>query len=449
VTPVTDKEVLEDNYGGEVLTPANVNLPRNAARPAKRFTNAYMLVYVRQSAMDEVLAPFTEGDTPPHLQKRLEDERLQLDMKKKEKEDQHLFLTAKIITDQTFKGHQGFDLATFEDKNIPASELDNFRVLKTETYKTFKQRIAQHYKYPEHQFRLWVLVNRQNKTVRPDSPIEDMDGSQSESLALVLTGVTAANPLTPSDMEHIRNQMANRTTELRLYLDFESRPELIQSVRPRDAAARFPHLAGTVSDAVPFPSQLHVNHNTYSMIFLKHFDVHHQTLMGVGKIYVNRGQKVGDLCATIQQMMGFPSSTPLRLYEVRRPLRRSLAQTMAADPRRPLTYRPLQEIKPGMIELMKLKNTFAVSEIQDGDVICFQVDIGQDREQDFHANNQITNAPQFYEHLQNRILVQFKPKYEDPDPKATFEVMLTRKMTYEQVRPRCARPGPMLAVPTC
>jgi ubiquitin carboxyl-terminal hydrolase 7 len=102
-----------------------------------------------------------------------------------------------------------------------------------------------------------------------------------------------------------------------------------------------------------------------------------------------------------------------------------------------------------MIELMKLKNTFAVSEIQDGDVICFQVDIGQDREQDFHANNQITNAPQFYEHLQNRILVQFKPKYEDPDPKATFEVMLTRKMTYEQVRPRCARPGPTLAVPTC
>ena len=36
-------------------------------------------------------------------------------------------------------------------------------------------------------------------------------------------------------MEHIRNQMANRTTELRLYLDFESRPELIQSVRRSSA----------------------------------------------------------------------------------------------------------------------------------------------------------------------------------------------------------------------
>ena len=34
-----------------------------------------------------------------------------------------------------------------------------------------------------------------------------------------------------------------------------------------------------------------------------------------------------------------------------------------------------QEIKPGMIELMKPKTTFAQSEIQDGDVICFQVEI--------------------------------------------------------------------------
>jgi hypothetical protein len=39
------------------------------------------------------------------------------------------------------------------------------------------------------------------------------------------------------------------------------------------------------------------------------------------------------------------------------------------------SYRPSQEIKPGMIELMKPKFTFVQSEIQDGDVICFQVDL--------------------------------------------------------------------------
>lgn len=55
-----------------------------------------MLVYVRESAADEVLRPFTEADTPSHLRKRLEDEKIQLDTKKREKEEQHLYLTVKV-----------------------------------------------------------------------------------------------------------------------------------------------------------------------------------------------------------------------------------------------------------------------------------------------------------------------------------------------------------------
>jgi ubiquitin carboxyl-terminal hydrolase 7 len=68
VTPVTDREVLEENYGGE-LSNGLVNNQRNPVRQLKRFTNAYMLVYIRESAIDEVLAPFTEKDTPAHLSK--------------------------------------------------------------------------------------------------------------------------------------------------------------------------------------------------------------------------------------------------------------------------------------------------------------------------------------------------------------------------------------------
>ena len=52
-------------------------------------------------------------------------------------------------------------------------------MLKTETFATFKQRIAQWFKISERDFRLWVLVNRQNKTIRPDVPIHDSDSSQS------------------------------------------------------------------------------------------------------------------------------------------------------------------------------------------------------------------------------------------------------------------------------
>ena len=63
VTPVTDKEVLDESYGEEALSGVPPDLQRNQPRVLKGFTNAYMLVYIRGSAIDEVLAPCTVDDT--------------------------------------------------------------------------------------------------------------------------------------------------------------------------------------------------------------------------------------------------------------------------------------------------------------------------------------------------------------------------------------------------
>jgi ubiquitin carboxyl-terminal hydrolase 7 len=125
---------------------------------------------------------------------------VQIEAKRREREEQHLFLTAKVrlhfnlslviiyilfstqvITDDTFSHHEGFDLASFDEKNWPPSELPTFRVLKTETYNVFKARVAQHFNHPENQTRLWVLVNRQNKTVRPDTHIPENEPTLSMS----------------------------------------------------------------------------------------------------------------------------------------------------------------------------------------------------------------------------------------------------------------------------
>jgi ubiquitin carboxyl-terminal hydrolase 7 len=181
VTPVTDKEVLEDNFGGDLVNGMMPTHQRTQARTLKKFTNAYMLVYIRETELGTVLAPFTENDTPRHLKERLDAEREQMEAKKREKDEQHLYLTAKIITDDLFSKHEGFDLASFDDKNMGATDLPTFRVLKDETYAKFKQRIATYFKIAERDFRLWVLVNRQNKTIRPDVPIQESDHPQSES----------------------------------------------------------------------------------------------------------------------------------------------------------------------------------------------------------------------------------------------------------------------------
>lgn len=67
VTPVTNREVLEDNYGGEAPNVNALMSLRPHMKSMKRFTNAYMLVYIRESDIDEVLNPMTNEDIPPHL----------------------------------------------------------------------------------------------------------------------------------------------------------------------------------------------------------------------------------------------------------------------------------------------------------------------------------------------------------------------------------------------
>jgi ubiquitin carboxyl-terminal hydrolase 7 len=356
VTPVTEKEVLEDNFGGEIQNGQLGGLAKTPVRAMKRFTNAYMLVYVREAEASEILKPFTIEDTPPHLRERLEQERLQLEARKKEREEQHLYLTVKLITEDTFKNHQGFDLATFEERNLPTSELPSFRVLKSEPFLSFKSKLAQQFSLDESAMRLWVLVNRQNKTVRPDTVVPE----------------TEAN-LT---LESVRDRMASRQNDLRLYL------EMIPPEMPVDKAA--PPL----------------------MIFLKYFDVSRQTLTGQGRVYVHRSMKVSDLVPTINQLMRWPPNVQLRLYE---------------------------EIKPGMIEQMKMKATFQQSEIQDGDVICFQTEISEKDAHDYEAQSLYSNPIQFYDFLQNQIKVLFKPRFDDVEYKGEFEITLSKKMTYDMM----------------
>lgn len=71
-------------------------------------------------------------------------------------------------------------MASFDEKHIPPSELPAFRVLKNEPFSKFKERIAEHYHYSVNDFKLWVMVNRQNKTIRPDVPILDSEANQSK-----------------------------------------------------------------------------------------------------------------------------------------------------------------------------------------------------------------------------------------------------------------------------
>ncbi|KAF7369965.1 Kinase-like protein [Mycena sanguinolenta] len=183
------------------------------------------------------------------------------------KQDQDLHLTVKFITDDTFAVHDGFDLALLDDKNgWPASNISTFQIPRQQPYRTFKSRTAKHFGYPEDRIRLWVLMRRQNQTIRAENSISD---SSEGTLSL----------------DHIQKNMCSATqNDLLLYLEILSES---QSERP--------------------PNSI--------MIFLKHFDQDKQTLRGAGHILKIKSEKIGNLVAAINERMQWPPSTPLKLYE--------------------------------------------------------------------------------------------------------------------------------------
>ena len=93
-----------------------------------------------------------------------------------------------------------------------------------------------------------------------------------------------------------------------------------------------------------------------------------------------------------------------------------------------------QEIKPGMVELMKPKYTLKQSEIQHGDIICFQAEISDEKARELESKGLFSDPVQFYEFLQNRVTVTFRPKFNDTGAnQPEFSLVLNKKQTYDSV----------------
>ncbi|KAG0340189.1 hypothetical protein BG004_006523 [Podila humilis] len=370
VIRATQKEVLDENYGGgePLENIAQMTVAMRQLNRHKRFTNAYMLVYVRDNAMDEVLKPLTTDDIPEHLQKRLDDERAALEIKKKERDESLLYFNARIISDADFKAHDGCDL--FNPHSPTSGKI--VKVRKQETFAHFKAEVAALYNVQEDQMQIWTLVKRQNDTIRTDLPIPESDR--------------------PLSMEHIKEKYGTRAQpDLKCYIEIADKPTPI-------ANGKFSY----------FPNEAQTGH---FMIFIKYYDPLVSKLEGIGKLYVQKNAKVADILPQLNEKMGFAVGTPLKLFE---------------------------EIKPAMIEPMRVKATFAQCEIQGGDIIVFQKELTPKEMTELLQQNVRGTIPQYYEYINNRIIVEFKPKNEDDPTLESYSIELSKKSTYDQVAAKLA-----------
>lgn len=224
-----------------------------------------------------------------------------------------------MVTERDFKAYQGFDLIDWDADPSSEAAPKTHRVLRTMTISEFVRSLAEGLNLPSEKVRLWAMVNRQNKTIRPDQPLTDGN-------------------LTIDDAN---NKYGTRDKPFRLWL--ETAPNV------EDGKPLWPDMQAPMSNNPPV------------LVFLKYFDTTAQTLRGIGHVYIRKHSKVADLIPLIMNMMEGSSL-------INAPSNGSVYQNQSSPPALAL----YEEIKHSMIEPMKPKATLQQAEIQDGDIVCFQ-----------------------------------------------------------------------------
>ncbi|CAG0923239.1 unnamed protein product, partial [Notodromas monacha] len=145
-------EAIDHNFGGN---------DDEMSIGVKHCTNAYMLVYIRDSTLAWVLADVTEGDIPGELSLRINEEKRLETARRKERNETHQFMSVNVVTEDDFVGHQLTDL--FDPER---SSWKTFRIRKLALVSELEEALSRAYVIPADRLRLWPIVQRKNSTQR-------------------------------------------------------------------------------------------------------------------------------------------------------------------------------------------------------------------------------------------------------------------------------------------
>uniref|UniRef100_A0A0E0F6V7 ubiquitinyl hydrolase 1 n=1 Tax=Oryza meridionalis TaxID=40149 RepID=A0A0E0F6V7_9ORYZ len=357
VTKEDTKKALEEQYGGEEELPQINPGFNNAPFKFTKYSNAYMLVYIRESDKDKIMCNVDEKDIAEHLRVRLKKEQEEKEHKKKEKAEAHLYTIIKVARDENLKEQIGkdiyFDLVDHE-------KVRSFRIQKQLPFTTFKEEVAKEYGIPVQFQRFWLWAKRQNHTYRPNRPLSPHEETQSVG-----------------QLREVSNKAHN--AELKLFLEVELGPDL----RP-----------------LPPPEKSKED----ILLFFKLYNPEKEELCFVGRLFVKALGKPSEILTKLNEMAGFVPNE--------------------------------EEIKfePNvMCEHIDKKATFRASQLEDGDIICFQKSPIPDSD----TQMRYPDVPSYLEYVHNRQVVHFrlleKPKDDD------FSLELSKLHTYDDVVERVAR----------
>lgn len=268
VTKEDAKRALEEQYGGEEELPHTNPGFNNSPFKFTKYSNAYMLVYIRDSDKDKIICNVDEKDIAQHVRVRLKKEQEEKEKKRKEKAEAHLYTTIKIARSEDMFEQIGKDII-FD--LVDHDKVQSFRVKKQVPFVLFKEQVATEFGIPVPCQRFWLWAKRQNHTYRPSRPLTPQEEIQS-------VGV----------LKDIYNKANN--TELKLFLE----PGIKQDIQ-----------------VVPLPEKTQED----LLLFFKLYDPSHEKLRYVGRLYVKDSWKPSDILSRLNEMAGFAIDEEIELFE--------------------------------------------------------------------------------------------------------------------------------------
>ncbi|KAH9659372.1 ubiquitin carboxyl-terminal hydrolase 13 [Citrus sinensis] len=359
VTKEDLKRALEEQYGGEEELPQTNPGFNNTPFKFTKYSNAYMLVYIRESDKDKIICNVDEQDIAEHLRVARDDD----------------------LLEQIGKDIY-FDL-------VDHDKVRSFRIQKQIPFNLFKEEVAKEFGVPVQFQRFWLWAKRQNHTYRPNRPLTHLEETQ-----------------TVGQLREVSNKVHN--AELKLFLEVERGPDLRPIAPPEK----------TKEDI---------------LLFFKLYDPEKEELRYVGRLFVKSTGKPMEYLPKLNEMAGYAPDEEIDLYELEFDWYFVLifydiltnvdfedlshARVKISEEWFSLVLKSiLEEIKfePSvMCEPIEKRCTFRASQLEDGDIICFQKSTPIEGVGKFRY----PEVPSFLDYVHNRQVVHFrsleKPKEDD------------------------------------
>lgn len=255
VSKCTKQEAIDHNFGGN-----------DDDIGVKHCTNAYMLVYIRDSELLKVLQNVDESDIPEQLVERLQEENRQEAQRRRERNEAHLYMNLNIYTEDNFIGHCGYDLYDSEK-----SQPKVFRIRKQAILKEALSTVAQHMNYPIEAIRFWPILQ---KCTHDD---------------------TLLHRPTALDHEKDSQKAMNELSEMN-----HSWSIFVELVKPDSGQKRLPPIDRSKDESI--------------LIFFKLYDPANKFLTYCGHSIISLEMSAPALIKHLNQLAGYPEKTELEIY---------------------------------------------------------------------------------------------------------------------------------------